>query len=1245
MPRLRHIGLWAVALVAITLVAVVVVALTIDPDAYRPAVQRRLTQALGREVSIERLSFGLSMRPTLAVRSLSLANPAWASRPLLLTARQGAARVDLVELWHGRVEIRSLALEGVDVLLERNRDGTGNWVLGAADQAVGNREQPRFPDFDSISLRDAQIGWRDAAGQITRTRIDEASAVVRTDRPFELEARGILRDTPLTFALKSNVSLQSGLQGGPATIALAVKTQTAQADLEIAMPKLFGVEGMTVKMNGQAERLAALSALAGRTLPDWGPFQLGVQATVGEDTVRLTAVRVTIDGLPSAPKRIEISAGEAVLGRKVPTSVRLQGKADGADFSLDATTAALAGLTEATGALPVKGKVALAGLELAAKGSVGRDSFPPAFDLDVDAKGDIQQAARLLGVLSLRRALRVQLSAHIAGDGQRMRAQQAHGSVAGCTVGGDLAIERAQRLRLTGKLDLGRLDLSAFEVDVAKQEPSHKVAPGTGPGWMRAFDADLRLNVQRIVGLPIPVADLSGHAVLADGRLGLRDFRGSLAGTLLGGDAQLQWRAARPYLDATVHVPVLDLARLTATTGADRTGRGFDTPLPLAPVRALDADLQVDIGRIRNAPIPIDRLRTSARLARGRLTLSPLGLELAGVPAQSTLTLDASSDDARVSGRISAPGIEVAPLLRALNAQPSVSGRLGPVGLKLETHGGTPRAWLERAQISAQVGASVLSMREMADAIRIGQASATAGPGAPVRAQLRGSVRDWPIELSVTGGALAELVTATQAWPRITGELRTTVRQQEIRLSALTGPLDRLTSARNVPIRVEAATNGARATATGTIADLSNPESTPLRAEIAVASLARLPLLWRESPLPDVPLSASARLALDRRAISLDGLVVRSGQSDLSGQIRVQWEQRVKLSADLSAQMLDLAPWLSAKPATDLGEAAAARLDKPFPLQALRAVDAELRLRAAHVTGPYAALSAVELNGALTDGVLDASASAAEGEYRFDLRFDARSEPPAIATRVSVKDLDPESLKLTSPELTGADLPRLSLSGTMAGRGLTPRQVYASATGNILFTAGPGRVREVASPFAIQGVFRTLLTTLTPGRRPEDYDQLECAAARFEIANGIATSPDGIALRFKRMDILGSGAINLATRELLFGFKAVRRQWLSFSTLEIASDFVRIGGTLDKPNVGLDPGNLLIRGGAAGATFGISLLATDFLRKLRAMEDPCRAIASRGRTSADPLEAPIQAVPLPGQQPAGTRPAGERERR
>jgi uncharacterized protein involved in outer membrane biogenesis len=227
--------LWAAALAAVALIALLVVALTIDPDAYRPAVQRELTQALGRDVSIERLSFAVSLRPTVAMRGLRIANPPWASRPHLLTADEGAVRIDLIALWRGRIEIGNLAIAGVDLLLERDGNGVGNWMLGRAHRDENGRDTRRLPDFDAISFQNIQVGLRGPDGTITSTRIDEATAVVRTDRPFELRARAVYRQTPLTAELKANASLQSALEGQPIAAAVAVQGPDAQADLEIAV--------------------------------------------------------------------------------------------------------------------------------------------------------------------------------------------------------------------------------------------------------------------------------------------------------------------------------------------------------------------------------------------------------------------------------------------------------------------------------------------------------------------------------------------------------------------------------------------------------------------------------------------------------------------------------------------------------------------------------------------------------------------------------------------------------------------------------------------------------------------------------------------------------------------------------------------------------------------------------------------------------------------------------------------------
>jgi hypothetical protein len=160
-----------------------------------------------------------------------------------------------------------------------------------------------------------------------------------------------------------------------------------------------------------------------------------------------------------------------------------------------------------------------------------------------------------------------------------------------------------------------------------------------------------------------------------------------------------------------------------------------------------------------------------------------------------------------------------------------------------------------------------------------------------------------------------------------------------------------------------------------------------------------------------------------------------------------------------------------------------------------------------------------------------------------------------------------------------------------------------------------------------------LLTVLVPGRKPQDFAQLQCAAARFTLANGVATSTDGIALRFKQMDILGGGAVNLSTGQIQFGYRAVRRNWLSFSAMGLASGLAVVGGTIDKPTVQLDPTGVLIHAAAAYATAGLSILGGHLWRKLEATADPCARIAAGASSMSDPLDQLTRSLPKVGSRP------------
>jgi uncharacterized protein involved in outer membrane biogenesis len=108
MPRLNRLAKVALAsaagLIVLLVIGLTIAVLIIDPDTYRPSVQRQVSAALGREVAIDHLAIGKSLYPTIAVSGLRVANPVWASRPNLVSIRLASVRLGLVALIRGEVE-------------------------------------------------------------------------------------------------------------------------------------------------------------------------------------------------------------------------------------------------------------------------------------------------------------------------------------------------------------------------------------------------------------------------------------------------------------------------------------------------------------------------------------------------------------------------------------------------------------------------------------------------------------------------------------------------------------------------------------------------------------------------------------------------------------------------------------------------------------------------------------------------------------------------------------------------------------------------------------------------------------------------------------------------------------------------------------------------------------------------------------------------------------------------------------
>ncbi|MDM0020693.1 AsmA family protein [Variovorax saccharolyticus] len=1231
--RSTKLLLWALGLLLVAALGLVVFLKTLDAGVYQRALERELSSVFDRQVSIGSVSFNVALRPTLSVRDLRIANPAWASRPDFVTAASGEARVDLVALWNGRVEMRAMRLDGVDLLLERNAEGEGNWPFGTPRQ--GSRRAV-LPDFGTVSLSDVRIGWRPGSGAGEQVHLDSAEATISDAAPFRVQALADYRQTPMQLTVEADASLQAAIDGAPWRLSIGLRPKGASLALDVRLASIASLEGVELGIEATGEQLAAWSGVLGRTLPAWGPYRLSAHARYARGSLQVEDLGLSLDGLPMQPSRLEIGSGKAVFGASEDTRLTLAGKLGEAAFSLEASSAPWPELQKTDGSAPLTLRAELEGFTLSADGSITPAAEASDFDLALTARGDALAPMRLLAGLQTSHPLPVDLAARVTHSREGYAAKNIRGRVLGTAVSGDLAYAAAPRALLSGALNLGQLDLNqpdlkALESSARESRPREAAAAGA-PAWHRQVEADLSLRIAGITGLPVPARNLSGRLRWRDEVLHLQGLAATLSGTDVTGEGTLRWRDERPQIDGKASIAVLDFARLGGSVARPGQRNALDEALPLAPLRAFDARLDVEVARIAGAPVPIAKLAALAQLRSGKLAIDLTSVTVANAPVQGQVTVDASGRVWRVDANAKADRIDLAALLRAPNRPDTVRGAIQGLQVVFGSQGTSVRELMRQAKLSARTAPFSLAVGRDRSPVQVQQASIEVEPGGPVRASAVGQALGAPMDLKMVAGPLAELLRPETAWPKIEATLRTALDGNTLDVLATSGPLQRLVGLRDVPLALQATLPGARATLDGKVGNLAAPTGTQLAARIEIDNLAQTATSFGASGLPALPVSASGRVTLGDGELAVDDLSAQAGKSDAAGRLRIRWRDRPNLSADLRSRLIDTTQW--AEPTPNQTPV----LDRPIRLPFLLSRDAQLQLRAERLLLHRYDLASLQVDGKLTNGLVQVTTTAAEGEMHGELRLDLRQQVPAAALRLSLKNVNPEALytsRVESPSGAGTP-PLLSINTQLAGAGTTVRNMLTAGRGEFLLTAGAGTL-PMESSYGFERVAGNLLLALLPGRRATQHNELVCAAARFAIADGVATSSDGVALRLKHLDILGSGAVNLRTGEILFGYRAVRRELFQLSLMGLTSGVAKITGTISNPTVELDPSGALLVGTAAWATGGMSLLAGDLWRKLQSTANPCTRIAEGAQLSNDPLDVLMRSVPsvsLPSLLPA-----------
>jgi hypothetical protein len=415
--------------------------------------------------------------------------------------------------------------------------------------------------------------------------------------------------------------------------------------------------------------------------------------------------------------------------------------------------------------------------------------------------------------------------------------------------------------------------------------------------------------------------------------------------------------------------------------------------------------------------------------------------------------------------------------------------------------------------------------------------------------------------------------------------------------------------------RFDVAIGDARAQARGDLQFEGDAAGTRFSFTGNIPSLARLGR-FNGHRMRDQPFAWNAQVRGRDGVIRVDGLLAELGDSDVNGNIVYRLGDVPELNIDIDSESIVLAPLPEQQgeeydPEPNFNDG---RLipDISVPLEVMKRLNGTASLRIGEFQRDALYLRDIRLRAELRDGVLDlaelaflARAGSILGKAQigpFDDTARATVEVIARDFALGASDLN-QNLEMTGDidlrlEATGADL----------------RTLLGNANGVLFADIRGGRIANNRFLQAIYGdLLDEVLSAINPFSKSDPYTNIECVIFPLQITDGQVTGNPASFISTDKIRLATRSTIDLKTEKLEMNIRTTPRRALSVSAGELLNPYLKVTGTLASPKLAVDEKGVLVTGGAAVATGGLSVLARAAWDRLSRAGNACKNASDQGR--------------------------------
>ena len=353
--------------------------------------------------------------------------------------------------------------------------------------------------------------------------------------------------------------------------------------------------------------------------------------------------------------------------------------------------------------------------------------------------------------------------------------------------------------------------------------------------------------------------------------------------------------------------------------------------------------------------------------------------------------------------------------------------------------------------------------------------------------------------------------------------------------------------------------------------------------------------------------------------LAIDNFVTTLGQSDINGKVRYQTGEIPQLDIDIESDSLVFAPLLEEReqeydPEPEYPDG---RLipDIPIPFEAMKKFGLSIDIGIGELQRDTLYMRDIELQVLMHDGIFEipvAQLRARSGALAGKVRL----APGESGEGIAFFEMVTRNFALGMTELNQDLAMTGDIDIKLESTGSDLRSLFGNANGVFYLHSRGGRFANSRMMHALYGdMLDEILTTINPFRKSDPYTTFTCIVVPLEIVNGVVTSAPNTLVSTDKVHMALTSVVDLKSEGIVMNVRTTPRKGISISAGELINPYMKIIGTLAAPRLAVDEKGVLITGGAAVATAGLSLLARAAWDRMTRSSDRC------AKTTEQALEA------------------------